>query len=57
MVFEDQLGVGDTVDLGDAKGTVEEVTIRVTKVRDSKGVLWFVRNGQIQRVANFSQKS
>jgi small conductance mechanosensitive channel len=51
------LGVGDTVDLGDAKGTVEEVTIRVTKVRDSKGVLWFVRNGQIQRVANFSQKS
>lgn len=54
MVFEDQLGVGDTVDLGDAKGVVEEVTIRVTKVRDSKGVLWFVRNGQIQRVANSS---
>jgi small conductance mechanosensitive channel len=54
MVFEDQLGVGDKVDLGDAKGIVEEVTIRVTKVRDSKGVLWFVRNGQIQRVANFN---
>lgn len=54
MVFEDQLGVGDTVDLGDAKGVVEEVTIRVTKVRDAKGVLWFVRNGQIQRVANSS---
>lgn len=54
MVFEDQLGVGDKVDLGDAKGIVEEVTIRVTKVRDSKGVLWFVRNGQIQRVANFT---
>lgn len=57
MVFEDQLGVGDTVDLGEVKGAVEEVTIRVTKIRDSKGVLWFVRNGQIQRVANFSQKS
>lgn len=57
MVFEDQLGVGDTVDLGDAKGTVEEVTIRVTKVRDSKGVLWFVRNGQIQRVANSTHRS
>lgn len=54
MVFEDQLGVGDKVDLGDAKGRVEEVTIRVTKVRDSKGTLWFVRNGQIQRVANSS---
>lgn len=57
MVFEDQLGVGDTVDLGDAKGVVEEVTIRVTKVRDSKGVLWFVRNGQIQRVANSSHRA
>lgn len=57
MVFEDQLGVGDKVDLGDAKGVVEEVTIRVIKVRDSKGVLWFVRNGQIQRVANSSHRS
>jgi small conductance mechanosensitive channel len=56
MVFEDQLGVGDKVDLGDVKGVVEEVTIRVTKVRDTKGVLWFVRNGQIQRVANFDHK-
>ena len=57
MVFEDQLGVGDTVDLGDAKGVVEAVTIRITKVRDSKGVLWFVRNGQIQRVANSSHRA
>lgn len=57
MVFEDQLGVGDKVDLGDAKGTVEEVTIRIIKVRDSKGVLWFVRNGQIQRVANSSHRA
>lgn len=56
MVFEDQLGVGDKVDLGDAKGIVEEVTIRVTKIRDSRGVLWFVRNGQIQRVANSSHR-
>jgi len=56
MVFEDQLGVGDKVDLGDVKGVVEEVTIRITKVRDTKGVLWFVRNGQIQRVANFDHK-
>ena len=57
MVFEDQLGVGDKVDLGDAKGVVEEVTIRITKIRDSKGVLWFVRNGQIQRVANSSHRN
>jgi small-conductance mechanosensitive channel len=54
MVFEDQIGVGDKVDLGEAVGTVEEVTIRVTKSRDDKGTLWFVRNGQIQRVASKS---
>ena len=54
MGFEDQIGVGDKVDLGEAVGTVEEVTIRVTKVRDDKGTLWFVRNGQIQRVASKS---
>ena len=54
MVFEDQIGVGDKVNLGEVDGTVEEVTIRVTKIRDSKGALWFVRNGQIQRVASMS---
>jgi moderate conductance mechanosensitive channel len=55
MVFEDQIGVGDKVNLGEVEGTVEEVTIRVTKIRDDKGALWFVRNGQIQRVASKSQ--
>ena len=54
MVFEDQIGVGDKVNVGDAEGVVEEVTIRITKIRDSKGTLWFVRNGQIQRVASKS---
>jgi len=54
MVFEDQIGVGDKVNVGDAGGVVEEVTIRITKIRDSKGTLWFVRNGQIQRVASKS---
>lgn len=54
MVFEDQIGVGDKVNLGEVDGTVEEVTIRVTKIRDKSGALWFVRNGQIQRVASMS---
>ena len=54
MVFEDQIGVGDKVNLGEVDGTVEEVTIRVTKIRDKEGALWFVRNGQIQRVASKS---
>ncbi|WP_314147297.1 mechanosensitive ion channel family protein [uncultured Leifsonia sp.] len=55
LVMEDQLGVGDVVDLGPATGVVEAVGIRVTQVRDVNGTLWFVRNGEILRVGNLSQ--
>jgi len=55
MLLEDQYGVGDSVDLGDASGVVETVGLRVTTVRDSRGVLWYVRNGEIVRVGNKSQ--
>lgn len=55
MLLEDQYGVGDTVNLGDAVGTVEYVGLRVTQVRDLAGTLWYVPNGQIARVGNQSQ--
>lgn len=55
MVMEDQLGVGDVVDLGLAEGVVESVGIRITQVRDIEGTLWFVRNGEILRTGNMSQ--
>lgn len=55
MVLEDQIGVGDEVDLDFAVGIVEAVGIRVTQVRDVHGQLWYVRNGEIQRVGNNSQ--
>ena len=55
MVVEDQLGVGDVVDLGPATGVVESVGIRVTDLRDVNGTLWHVRNGEIVRVGNLSQ--
>ena len=55
MVFEDQLGVGDVVDLGMAEGVVERVGIRITEIRDVSGTLWFVRNGEILRVGNHTQ--
>ena len=55
MVVEDQIGVGDIVDVGFASGVVETVGIRVTQVRDIDGTLWFVRNGEILRVGNMSQ--
>lgn len=55
MLLEDQYGVGDSVDLGDAIGVVETVGLRVTTVRDMRGVLWYIRNGEIIRVGNKSQ--
>lgn len=55
MLLEDQYGVGDTVDLGEANGTVESVGLRTTSIRDSRGVLWHIRNGEIVRVGNKSQ--
>ncbi|MGS2616893.1 mechanosensitive ion channel family protein [Micromonospora sp. LZ34] len=55
MLIEDQYGVGDTVDLGEATGVVEAVGLRVTTVRDGRGVLWYIRNGEIVRVGNKSQ--
>jgi small-conductance mechanosensitive channel len=55
MVAEDQLGVGDIVDLGPATGVVETVGIRITQIRDVSGTVWFVRNGEIIRVGNMSQ--
>jgi small conductance mechanosensitive channel len=55
LILEDQLGVGDNVDLGQANGTVESVGLRTTKVRDGDGVAWYVRNGEILRVGNKSQ--
>ncbi len=56
MFTEDQYGVGDSVDLGLAEGTVEEVSLRVTRLRDADGKVWFVPHGQISRVANLSQE-
>jgi small conductance mechanosensitive channel len=55
MIFEDQYGVGDVVDLGEASGTVEAVSLRVTRLRDVNGTVWYVRNGEIVRVGNMSQ--
>lgn len=55
MLLEDQYGVGDVVDVGPATGTVEAVTLRVTKIRDSDGTLWYVPNGTMLRVGNKTQ--
>ena len=56
MIMEDQVGVGDVVDLGFASGTVEDVSLRTTRLRDVEGVVWYVPNGGIARVGNKSQQ-
>ena len=55
MLVEDQYGVGDVVDLGDASGSVEAVGLRVSRLRDVNGTVWYVRNGEVLRVGNRSQ--
>lgn len=55
MLAEDQFGVGDIISVGAIKGTVLEVTLRVTKMRDFTGVVWYVRNGEILTLGNISQ--
>jgi small conductance mechanosensitive channel len=55
MIVEDQYGVGDVIDLGEASGTVEAVGLRVTRLRDVQGTVWYVRNGEVVRVGNSSQ--
>ena len=55
LLLEDQYGVGDTITVGDVSGTVEAVALRITKIRDDSGTLWFIRNGEILKVGNRTQ--
>ena len=55
MLLEDQYGVGDVIDAGQATGSVEAVGLRTTRLRDVNGVVWHIRNGTIDRIGNQSQ--
>lgn len=55
ILLEDQYAVGDIVDLGEATGVVESVTLRTTRLRAVDGIVWHVPNGEIRRVGNMSQ--
>ena len=56
MLIEDQYGVGDVVDAGEAVGVVEGISLRTTRIRDVTGTLWHVPNGEIARIGNMSQE-
>jgi small conductance mechanosensitive channel len=54
IIAEDQYGVGDAIAVGDTRGTVEEVSLRVTRLRAVDGTVWYLPNGEIRRVGNSS---
>ncbi|MSU77448.1 MAG: mechanosensitive ion channel family protein [Gemmataceae bacterium] len=55
ILFENQFLVGDIVQVGDACGRVEALNIRNTQIRDDSGKLYFIPNGQIKTVINYSK--
>jgi moderate conductance mechanosensitive channel len=56
ILLEDQYGVGDTVTVADQTGTVEDVTLRITRLRGVDGIVWYVPNGEIRKVGNASME-
>ncbi len=56
ILLEDQYGIGDVIDVststGTVSGTVEAVSLRVTRLRDVNGIVWIVRNGIISEAGN-----
>lgn len=57
LILEDQFGVGDYIDMEKATGTVEAVGLRVTRLRGDDGTIWYVRNGEVMRIGNQSDRN
>ena len=56
MIFEDQYGVGDLIDMEKATGVVMAVGLRITTLRGEDGTTWYVRNGEVLRVGNLTSR-
>ena|SRR5687768_14018414 len=56
ILIEDQYGVGDVVEIGGHSGTVEDLNLRVTRIRGVDGTVWFVPNGELRVVGNTSME-
>lgn len=54
ILLENQIRVGDVVQIADKSGLVEEVTLRRVKLRDVEGSVHYIPNGQITIVTNRS---
>ncbi|MEB7505182.1 mechanosensitive ion channel family protein [Arthrobacter koreensis] len=53
--IEDQYGIGDVIEVGAITGTVQSVGIRITRLVDERGVVWYIRNGELAMIGNRSQ--
>ncbi|MGW6282832.1 mechanosensitive ion channel family protein [Kribbella sp. NPDC055071] len=56
MIFEDQYGVGDLIDMEKATGVVVAVGLRITTLRGEDGTTWYVRNGEVVRIGNLTTR-
>ncbi|QGQ99880.1 mechanosensitive ion channel family protein [Paenibacillus psychroresistens] len=54
IIFEDQFAIGDVIQTRTFKGTVEEIGLRVTRIKSSSGEVYIIPNGSIQEVTNYS---
>ncbi|THJ67155.1 mechanosensitive ion channel [Arthrobacter echini] len=57
ITIEDQYGIGDTIEVGETVGVVESLGLRITRLVDADGAVWYIRNGDIAKVGNRSQGS
>jgi small-conductance mechanosensitive channel len=55
LIIEDQFDIGDSLTIGTTSGTVEDLSLRVTRLRGVDGTIWFVPNGEIRLLANLSR--
>jgi small conductance mechanosensitive channel len=55
LLFEDQILQGDYIKIGETEGVVEQLSLRITRIRDRLGRLHIMRNGEIQNVINYSR--
>lgn len=56
ILVEDQYAVGDVITIAEVTGTVEEIDLRVTRIRAQDGTVWFVPNGEIRKVGNSAKE-
>ncbi|MCX7795273.1 MAG: mechanosensitive ion channel family protein [bacterium] len=56
IILENQYDIGDEVRIGAIQGVVEDLTLRVTRIRDDSGALYIIPNSSISQVANLTDK-